>query len=97
HHGAIFRVQFSPDSRRLVSVAADTNRPISLSELPPSELKVWDIEARKAVMSRANLPFVYLPPAFSPDGKLLTCRSTLGSVVWVWDAATGPELQAFKD
>ena len=97
HHGAIFRVQFSPDGRHLVSVAADTNRPISLSEIPPSELKVWDLATRKAIITRANLPFVYLPPAFSPDGKLLACRSTIGGVIWVWDAATGQELHAFKD
>ena len=78
-------------------MAADTDRRISLSEIPPSELKVWDIAARKAIVTLPKLPFVYLPPVFSQDGKLIAARSTMGSVVWVWDAATGQELNAFKD
>src|SRR5262249_53333197 len=86
-------VAFSPDGKRLASVAS-------------GELKVWDAQTGQELLALTlkgdtrNVARV----AFSPDGKRLICGfnlwdeskkdSELG--VKVWDAQTGQELLTFK-
>ena len=61
---------FSPDSRRLAYVAYPPLPP--RSETRPGQLKIWETETGKALLSMDDLPY---PPnegvAFSPDGKQL--------------------------
>lgn len=83
HDDAVYRAEFSPDGRRLVTVSRDVTA------------RTWDVEsgAEIARLSLANPAFA--AATYSPDGKsAATCaweRDETGvhGVVWVWDAATG--------
>jgi WD40 repeat protein/tRNA A-37 threonylcarbamoyl transferase component Bud32 len=78
-------VAFSPDGKRLASVAFD------------GTLKVWDSASGQELLSVSVLtppypgsPALVTGVAFSPDGKLLATSSNDGTVK-VWEAATGKE------
>jgi WD40 repeat protein len=72
----ILALGFSPDGRRLFTMAYD--RPV----------KIWDVAAGQALGQpiEAERPFAYFQ--VSPDGKRLATRSQSG-VVRLWDAFTG--------
>ena len=72
----ILSIAFSPDGRRLVTMAYD--RP----------LKIWDVASGQSVGQpiTAEGPFAYF--RISPDGTRLATRSQ-GGVARVWDALTG--------
>ena len=91
--GSVNLVGFSPDGGFLVSVVRHIPKTKSNSE--PSEIKVWDIKARKAVLS-LNLPFL-MTAAVSPDGKLLATQdfSDLAAVK-LRDVATKRELPSLE-
>jgi len=92
--GSVSLVGFSPDGGFLVSVVRQI--PKTESSTGPSEIKVWDIKTRKAVLSLNNIPFVGTA-ALSPDGKLL---ATIDSSNWVavklWEVATKRELPSLE-
>jgi hypothetical protein len=61
-------VTFSPDGKYLASRA----HPTFEGQWPDlGEIRIWDLDARKAIVSIDKLSFGAPPPAFSPDGKRL--------------------------
>ncbi len=74
-------VAYSPDGRRLASLADD------------SALRIWDLE-RGLVLSRLDGD-VRANVRFSPDGALVAAAAE-GSVVQVWDAATGRAVHTLR-
>jgi WD40 repeat protein len=92
--GSVSLVGFSPDSGYLVSFVRQI--PKTESNTGPSEIKVWDIKARKAVLSLNDIPYVG-SAAVSPNGKLLATRdfSDLGDVK-LREVATNRELPLLK-
>ena len=90
--GNFFRVSFSHDGKRLVSLANDfAQAPLGLG----SEIKVWDLTTRKAIVS-LEIPYT-LSLAISPDGNLVAAGPFDSSVVRLWDTTTGRELPSLKD
>ncbi len=85
------RVSFSPDGKRLASRSAYVVDPYSRQ----TEITVWDLTTRKAIVAIKNLPQGLGPPVFSPDGQYVTGPNFFGGVQ-VWDAATGREAVAFE-
>ena len=84
HDSQILWLEFSPDGRRLVTMAYD--RP----------LKIWDVASGQSIGQpiQAERPFAYF--VMSPDGKRLATRSQ-GGTVRIWDALTGlPASEPFE-
>lgn len=80
HTGAVRRVAFSPDSKRLATPADDKT------------VRVWDAFTGKhqlTITLKDEESGIY-SAAFSPDGKLVAAGTA--AAVHVWDATTGVEL-----
>ena len=73
---SVIGLAFSPDGRRLVSMAYD------------QALKIWEVASGQTLGQpiKAERPFGYFH--FSPDGKRLATRAQSG-VARLWDAFTG--------
>jgi WD40 repeat protein len=100
HKGVIHALTFSPDGKRLASVSevqTGPNRPTV-----PGEIKLWDAEGGREVLSLTGHEGAVHAVAFSPDGKHLVTggggrgpeRSLLGSMsqwpeIKAWDAESG--------
>jgi eukaryotic-like serine/threonine-protein kinase len=84
----ITRVVFSPDAKHLASLASSRNLGMDES----GEIRIWDLNARKAVVS-IDLALGFAQLAFSPDGKRLAAGGA-GNVLKVWDTTSGRELLA---
>jgi WD40 repeat protein len=85
-------VTFSPDGKHLASRA----RPIFEDQYPDlGEIRIWDLDARKAIVSINNLSLAAVRPAFSPDGKRLASEAA-PKVLKIWDTASGQELLVKK-
>jgi WD40 repeat protein len=81
-------VVFSLDGKHLASRA----RPAVPAGLPNlGEIRIWDLDAGKAIVPIDKLSFNATPLSFSPDGKRLASASAR-SVLTVWDTASGHEL-----
>jgi WD40 repeat protein len=92
HTQVILGLAFSPDGRRLVSVAGRSERVIPSSNKRPGELEVWDAATGKVLFSRQD-PDGLRCVAFSHDGKRLAAGGQ-GGVVRVWDVAREKEILA---
>lgn len=74
-------VRFSPDGRRLVSLANCGN---ILEDKRPTEIKLYEVAARTETAA-LDVPGIALTQlAFTPDGNLLTATSTLGGGQFAW-------------
>jgi WD40 repeat protein len=91
-HGAelVNRVTFSPDGKRLATLAQPYfDRLVVLQR--SCDIRIWDMNTLKAVVSIDNLPFGASRPVFSPDGKRLAA-GVGPKALKVWDADSGREL-----
>jgi WD40 repeat protein len=84
HTGDAVGLAFSPDGRRLASVAAGWDPAGKHRAL---EIKVWDTAAGRELYTLAGDDEGSTRLAFSPDGRYLA--GGCGNEVRVWDAATG--------
>jgi WD40 repeat protein len=89
-------VAFSPDGKRLAGS-------VGYGPGPPGagEVKVWDAQTGKELLSLKGHTGWVWSVAFSPDGKRLASGSGsaaqgLGGEVKVWDAQTGQEILSFQ-
>jgi WD40 repeat protein len=74
-------LEFSPDSRYLVTSGADLKR---------SELQLWDIEGNKSLRTFEGHAGRAVGIAFSRDGRMLATGGR-DTTVRVWEVATGAE------
>ena len=87
HINQVNNVVFSPDGKRLASVAFGRT-------IKEGAVKVWDAQTGQELLTLKGHTNVVSSVAFSPDGKRLA--SAGGGRLKVWDAQTGQELLAFK-
>jgi WD40 repeat protein/serine/threonine protein kinase len=86
-------VVFSPDGKHLASQAQPFFDGQNWAQ-NLNEIKIWDLNARKDIVTLDSLP-PSLFPAYSPDGKRLAAGLTYlnhKQAVRVWDALSGREL-----
>jgi WD40 repeat protein/serine/threonine protein kinase len=84
HTGVVHSVAYSPDGKRLASAGG---------VVAGGELKVWDAQTGRELLSLPELNGKLWSVAFSPDGKWLAGSSTDGTIK-VWDAQMGQELHS---
>jgi WD40 repeat protein/tRNA A-37 threonylcarbamoyl transferase component Bud32 len=103
HAGSVIRVVFSPDGKRLAAASGtwdDTKK-----DWVSGEVKVWDAQTGRELLTLKGHTNAVVSVAFSPDGTRLasstsrpngiTLRNLPGEVK-VWDAQTGQELLTLK-
>ena len=89
HTGPVFSVAFSPDGKRLASGSVTLNSTNGV--LDAGEVKVWDAQTGRELLSLKGHTAKVVSLAFSPDGKRLASGGpgpgcTRATVVKVWDA-----------
>jgi len=81
--GELTQIAFSPDGKRLASVAHE------------GTIKLWDLETRAEVLTLKGHRDGASGVSFSHDGKRLASGGT-DKLVGVWDTATGAKLLMLK-
>ena len=92
HIGRVQHVRFSPDSKRLVSVA------------PHDSIKVWDLNTQNVIVSLGDRHLdCYHSAEFSPDGSLLAACGQTGltgddgrGIVAIWDTTSWQETANYE-
>ncbi len=87
HTASVSVVSFSPDGKRVVTVAGNPNQPVAQD----TAARVWDVESGKQLLTLRGHTSWLRSAAFSPDGKKILTGSDDGTAR-VWDATTGTEL-----
>ena len=86
HTGQVMGVTYSPDGKRLATIAMDNT------------IKIWDTSSGInliTISTGKSLIFYYYSLSFSPDGSRIAA-SAADNLAKVWDAASGKELLFFK-
>jgi WD40 repeat protein len=97
HAGSVTSVAFSPDGKRIASASMAWN--LQKMQDAFGEVKVWDAESGRELLSLKEHAANVTSVAFSPDGKRITtgCGSTgKAGDVRVWDLQTGKEVLTLK-
>ncbi|MDB5312168.1 MAG: hypothetical protein JWO38_6370 [Gemmataceae bacterium] len=85
HAEAVVRVVFSPDGRRLASLAG----------LPESRVRVWDVSAARTLHEFPTNYSSHL--AFAPGGHLFALAEGVGKAALdEWDAGTGRKARGYE-
>lgn len=88
----------SIDQVRGVAFSRDGKLLAAASGLPAQrgEVKIWDVDGRRELLTiKAHSDCVY-GVAFSPDGKTLATAS-YDKMLYLWDVTTGQQIRRFKD
>jgi WD40 repeat protein len=98
HTHPISGVSFSPDGGRLASAAGPQGRGFG-TRPGPGEVTVWDVGAKKELLTFKQHKGTVWGVCFSPDGKLVASAAGapdpfVGGEVRLWEAATGQEVHA---
>jgi WD40 repeat protein len=89
--GTSASLAFSPDGKRL---ATSSQPPNVVGPMGSGEVKVWDVQTGRELLTLQGHPAQISSVAFSPDGKRLA--SAASGTVKVWDAQRGQEVLNLK-
>ena len=84
HAGAVRKVAWSPDSKRLVSAGRD------------GTAKIWNAETGEEVLTLRGLGGQMLTADWCPDGRRVATGSMRQPGIQIWDAATGEALRVLE-
>ena len=83
HSGEVRDIDFSPDSKLLVSGGSDRL------------LKIWEVETGRELATLEGHEDTVLSVAFSPNGKYIASGS-MDNTIRLWDAETWEELKVYR-
>jgi WD40 repeat protein len=84
HNGKVFAVAFAPDGKLLASGGGDWAHPAPPGR--PGEVKLWDVDSGKELLSLSEPGNVVFAVAFSPEGKTLA-TANYDATAKLWDVA----------
>jgi WD40 repeat protein len=88
-----FSVAFSPDGKRIAGAGKrPVDAPIGGGPSGSGEVKVWDAETGRELLTLQGHTSDVYNVVFSPDGQRLASVSWFDPTVRVWDAQTGQQL-----
>jgi WD40 repeat protein len=93
HVGEVRSVAFSPDGKRLASGSTTYQM---RGPRVVGEVKLWNAETGREVLTLKGLTGGVTNIAYSPDGKRLAAACAEEPAVVVWDAVTGEKVHTLK-